>query len=251
MARLRSPPTPPLPASVEPATEPVDPSDTPEEDADAPKPKVDYGQKLVQNKFKVLGALFVLFLAGIGWWYMSLTSEMASEAPPSAVSSELSTLTQAPKPDAAPEPMEGVEQSLERDRVKETPDEGVMLADGSATAPTGETPPTPEQREGYRAQMALAARANNTDSVTVTERDPRTGQFVQRREPVQRVAVATGSSRSSRSSSSGRARYIGDRPAQPNYYTGPTNGGFSAVTPGNQNNNNQQQEPRERPRPQV
>lgn len=239
------PPTPSPAASTDPlATDPLapDPLDAEEETADAPKPQVNWGEKLVENKYKVLGLLAVLFLAGMGWWYTSLTSEMNAAAPPSPVSSELGTLTQAPKPETAVEPVEGVEESLDRDRVKETPDEGVMLADGSATGPTPETPLTPEQRKDYRAQAAAVARANNTDSMTITERDPRTGQFKEKRVPVQRVAVATGAPRRS------RGRYIGNQPAQPNYYSGPTNGGFSAVTPGNQNNYAASQ-PRERPRP--
>ncbi len=234
----------PLPSPTASAEPPVgfpDPPGGAEDEADTPKPRVDWGQMLVANKFKVLGVLGVLFLAGMGWWYLSLTSEMASQAPPSAVAAELGTLTVAPKPEAAPDPVEGVEQSLDRDRKEEAPPEGAMLADGSATAPTGETPPTAQQRADYRAQMELAARANNTDSVTVTGRDPRTGQFVQRREPVQKVAVGTGPAR--------RSRYIGNRPAQPNYYTGPTNGGFSGVTPANQNSDEQRPERREPPQP--
>lgn len=234
-----APPTPP-PASPSALTDPLVEEEQ-EQEADASKPKIAYGQKLVENKFKVLGLLAFLFLAGMGWWYMSLTHELATAAPPSPVAAELGTLTQTPQPAAAPEPVDGAEQSLGRDRKVETPEEGVMLADGSATGPTTEAPRTADQRKDYRAQMAHVAHANNTDSMTVTERDPRTGQFVQRRVPVQRVAVATGAPR--------RSRYIGNRPAQPNYYTGPTNGGFTALTPANQNNYaSAQQAPRERPR---
>jgi hypothetical protein len=242
------PPTPPTPSPTA-STEP-EAADSlgAEEEVDAPKPKIDYGQKLVENKYKVLGLLALLFVVGIGFWYMSLTKEMASAAPPSPVAAELGTLTQAPKPDAAPEPVDGVEESLDRDRKVETPDSGVMLADGSATGPTPEKPQTAAEKADYRAQMAHVAQANNTDSMTVTERDPRTGQFVQKRVPVQRVAVATAQPRAPRRGTP-PGRYIGNNPAQPNYYTGPTNGGFSAVTPANQNNYNQPQAPRERPRP--
>jgi len=236
-------------ASAE-VAEPVYVADDDDEELDeageAPKAKVDYGQMLVQHKYKVLALLAVLFFGGVGLWWVSLTNEMAAEAPASPVSSELGTLTQAPKPEEALEPVDAAEESLNRDRQVEAPPEDIMLADGSATAPSGEAPPTPEQRRDYAAQMALAARANNTDSITVTERDKRTGQFVQRRVAVQRVPVATGSTPRR---SGGNGRYIGNRPAQPNYYTGPTNGGFTAVTPANQNSYAAQQEPRERPRP--
>ena len=240
------PPTPPLPSPAA-STEAAYPLAA-EEESDTSKPEIDYGQKLVENKYKVLGLLGLLFLAGMGWWYMSLTNEMATAAPPSAVASELSTLTQAPKPDAAPEPIDGAEQSLDRDRKGETPEEGVMLADGSASGPTNETPRTAEQNKDYRAQMAHVAHANNTDSMTVTERDPRTGQFVQKRVPVQRVAVATSQPRVPRRGTP-PGHYIGNRPAQPNYYTGPTSGGFTAVTPANQDGYNQAQARPERPRP--
>ncbi|MDF7815463.1 conjugative transposon protein TraM [Hymenobacter sp. YC55] len=224
----------------------IDPDDPgAEEEGDAPKKKVDFVQLLVANKFKVLAAIVLLFCVGIGFWYLTLTNKIETATPPSPVASELGQLTGVPKPEAAAEPVDGVEESLDRDRVKtEEVDPSVMLADGSATTPAGETPPTPQQRQDYAAQMALAARANNTDSMTITYRDRSTGQFVQKRVPVQKVPVAT-----SAPARSPRSRYIGDRPARPNYYTGPTNGGFSGVTPGNQNSYNQSSQPSERPQP--
>lgn len=110
----------------------------------------------------------------------------APEMPKGPVPSELGTLTAKPKPALEDEALDGVEESLDRDRKVESPDEGVMLADGGAPTP----PPTPQQRADYRAQLALAARTNKTDSVTITERDPRTGQFVQRRVAVQQTVTS-------------------------------------------------------------
>lgn len=249
----------PAPAPLSSATAAPPPADAPDltdhdDDASEVPLKVNYGEKLVEHKFKVLAVLALLFLGGVGLWWYSLTNEMATAAPPSPVAAELGTLTQKPTPEAAREPVDGVEESLDRDRVKETPDEGVMLADGSATAPAGDALPTARQRADYQAQMTLAARANNTDSMTVTTRDRNTGQFVQKRVAVQKVAVGTGEPRRRRSGGTNNSAYIGNTPAQPRYASsggGGGGGGFSAVTPGNQQTYlaSERQQPRERPRP--
>jgi hypothetical protein len=226
----------PLPTPVDTA-----PLDGEEEEEVTVSEKKDYGALLVKNKWYVIGAVLLLFFGGFGFWIMSLEKEQANQAPPSPVASEIKDLTQAPKPAETVDPMTATEESLNRDKVtQEEPSPDVMLADGSATAPSGDGPPSKEARDGYNAQMTLAARANNTDSMTVTSRDKHTGQFVQRRVPVQRVPVSTGPA------------YSGGRPlgsGRRNYYTGPTNGGFSGVTPQNQSGFNQQQQAQQPPRP--
>ena len=220
------------PPSGGPPPPPLGSAGRPSEDEDAPlKPTL--GQKLVKNKYLVAGLLAALFFGGIGLWYFSLTKELATAAPPSPVASELGTLTTAPKPGDVGDPVSNTEQSLNRDQQQETaPEAGVMLADGSASAPA-DKPVTAAQRKDFNGQMVLTARANNTDSLTVTTRDKTTGRFTEKRVPVQRVAVSTGSRRGG-----------GSAPGRANYYTGPTNGGFSGVTPGNQ-----QAPPPEKPRP--
>lgn len=232
-----APISPPTPLTSDKPRDSALPEEAPE------KEKVDYGAKLVENKWLVLGALVAVFLVGMGIWYYSVQTQMAGQAPPSPVTAELGQLTPAPKPTDALDPMSATEASLNRDKVTGPEvDDGVMLADGSASAPQGEQPPTPQQRDDYQRQMTLAARANNTDSTTITYRDKNTGQFVQKRVAVQRVPVATH-----------QPHYAGGRPigsGRQNYYTGPTNGGFSGVTPQNQNGfAQQQQRQQEPPRP--
>ena len=169
----------------------------------APLPKPTFTQQVLDNKMMAAGVLVVLLFIGLYFWYDSAVTAAENAPPPSAVSVE--GLTQAPQLADAMDPMSATEQSLDRDRPQpEQASADIILsqtgtADEQGTGPNvplegTERPATRQQQADYRSQAAFAGRANNTDSVTVTTRDPNTGQFVQTRQARQRVPLSRGES---------------------------------------------------------
>lgn len=236
------------PATPPPAGPPP-PNDPPGIDDDAPadvpgaKPKADWGKRVADNKLLVLGGLLVLLFGGLGFWWLSLTNQAAHMSPSSPVSAgEIDNMTTKPHPPETVDPMSATEQSLARDQTHSVEvSADTMLANGVTRQPGQSQPPasteqprTVAQREDYRTQMAMAGRANNTDSITVTRRDPHTGQFVQTRVATQRVPLSTGQSSpaASRPLGTGRRR-AGSSGGGGGYYRQPQPV-FSAVTPQNQ-----------------
>jgi len=178
-------------ASPLPASAPLGPVEA-HAAAEAPaKEKIDWGQKVLDNKTAVLVGLFVLLLLGLGGWYWSVAQQQAAAGPGSAVSADqIASMTGPVNPQDAPDPQAALEQTLTEEQnarpVEETsPD--ALLASGKEDLPPLDDQPTPAQQAAYRRSMATAARANNTDSVLATRRDPSTGQYSQQRVAQQRV----------------------------------------------------------------
>lgn len=158
-----------------------------------PAGKVNWGQKLKENKLMAGVVVLVLFLAGAYFMYQSAVQDEARVAPGNPVMVE--DLTVAPIPPEAVDPLSATQQSLDRDQIKTTEVSGdtMLMSLGpqqsSVVIEPSERPVSSQQRNDYRTAAANVARANNEDSVTVTMRDPNTGQFVQKRVARQRVPL--------------------------------------------------------------
>jgi hypothetical protein len=187
-------PTGPAPKLPLPETEEEDkPADAEgEENAPDKKEKVDWGRKVLENRNKLLLGLLALLLVGLGGWYYSLSKAAQSAAPNSAVSTDqIDRLAVAPTAVDAPEPAAAMDQNIQQEQNATSQPEEVqpdkLLATNTEQGPIN---PTPAEQAQYRASMAQAARANNTDSVMATRRDPNTGQYSQQRVAQRRVAFS-------------------------------------------------------------
>ncbi|MCR5890328.1 hypothetical protein LRS06_21615 [Hymenobacter sp. J193] len=193
----------PTPPPV-PAPEVESPTPAPEAAAAAPaaaekpeKAKVDWGQKLLDNKLTVLIALVVLIVGGVAAIWFSLESEAAVQSPTAAASTEqMDALTQSPSPPDTKEPLAAVDQAMAENarpaQQEELAPEDLLTSGQTAPARPTEPQLTPAEQAANRARMADAARAANTEQVQETRRDPSTGQYSQQTASRQRVPLNNG-----------------------------------------------------------
>lgn len=160
------------------------------------KEKVDWGQKLLDNKITVGVVLVVLILAGVAGIWFSLENEAAAQAPSAAASTEqMDALTSDPTPPETKEPIAAVDQAMAEearpDQEELTPEQ--LMVQQNQPKPNEEPQLTPAEQAANRAKYAEAARAANTEQVQETRRDPSTGQYSQQTATRQRVPVSNGS----------------------------------------------------------
>lgn len=176
---------------------PADAAPLPEAEPTPPtREKVDWGQRVLDHKAKVMAGMVLALLLGLGSWYWSVAQQIQQAGPGSAISTDqIDQLTAAPTPPEAAEPQTAMEQTLTQEQNHQTVEEATpeqLLAAGQPGQPAELTP---AEKAEYRAKIAQAARANNTDTVLVTRRDPGTGQYSPQRVARPRVSFSSSPSR--------------------------------------------------------
>lgn len=188
---------PAAPESAQPAAAAEAPDAAPAPEGKPAKEKVDWGQKLLDNKMAVIVGLVVVLVLGVAAIWFSLENEAAAQAPTAAASTEqMDALTQSPTPPDTKEPLVAVDQAMAEDarppQEEELKPEDLLNSTESAPAKPEEPQYTKAEQAANRARMADAAAAANTEQVQETRRDPATGQYSQQTTTRQRVPLSNG-----------------------------------------------------------